>query len=337
MSKTALIAQNAKTQKWEVSFGGRVIAHSNSKKYLIDTITRGMNGKANQLGVTMVEELGVNANHEPTHTVDLVQFDVNERFEFLEDMCDMVAAREMKSAVVVGEGGLGKSYTVFGQLAKNGIRNLQDLIDKEGPQDAEDDEVRVGAKFDNSNSATTYVVVKGHSTARGLFRTLYENRNRLVVFDDCDSILKDDVASNVLKAALDSYDRRIVTWNSEGGFGGESDLPRSFEFTGGVIFISNMPMHKIPQAIISRSAPADVSMTRPEIIERMRQIVAKGEFLKDVEDHFKQDALNFIADQINNPQIRTFNLRTLIMVTTNRRCKPASWKRLSLSMMMAAR
>jgi len=152
----------------------------------------------------------------------------------------------------------------------------------------------------------------------------------------CDSILRDDVAANLLKAALDSYDRRIVTWNAE-SFGGEGDLPKSFEFTGAVIFISNLPMFKIPQAIISRSAPADVSMTRPEIITRMRQIVKGGEFLADIDMDIKEDALNFIAQHINNPQVKSINLRTLIAVATNRRCKPANWERLSLSMMMAAR
>jgi len=156
-----------------------------------------------------------------------------------------------------------------------------------------------------------------------------------VVFDDCDSILRDDVASNLLKAALDSYDKRIVTWNAESF--GESDLPKSFEFTGAVIFISNMPMHKVPQPIISRSAPADVSMSRVEIISRMRQIVAEGEFMSDVSMLFKTEALDFIASHLNNPQVKTINLRTLIMVTTNRKCKPERWQRLSLSAMMAAR
>jgi len=136
-------------------------------------------------------------------------------------------------------------------------------------------------------------------------------------------------------AALDSYDKRIVTWNAEGW--GESDLPKSFEFTGAVIFISNKPMHKIPQPIISRSAPADVSMTRPEIIARMRQIVKEGEFMHDVDMDIKLEALDFIASHINNPQVKAINLRTLIAVTTNRRCKPENWQRLSLSMMMAAR
>ena len=322
MSKTAILALNTTSQKWEATFGGQVVVSSPNKKYVRDVIERGLNGRARALGITKVEELGAATASMAAHSTPLTEFDINERFEFLADYVDMVAARDMKSAIVVGEGGLGKSHTVFSQLRKNGLTDLQDL--------------EIGASTNTANSRTSYVVVKGYSTAKGLFRTLFENKNRLVVFDDCDSILRDDVAANLLKAALDSYDRRIVTWNAE-SFGGEGDLPKSFEFTGAVIFISNLPMFKIPQAIISRSAPADVSMTRPEIITRMRQIVKGGEFLADIDMDIKEDALNFIAQHINNPQVKSINLRTLIAVATNRRCKPANWERLSLSMMMAAR
>lgn len=327
MSKTALLALNARTGKWEASFGGRVIVSSPDKKYVTAVITKGLNGKARELGVTKVEELGGTdkATGAKVPAAPLIEFDINERFQFLADYVDMVAAREMKSAVVVGEGGLGKSFTVMHQLEKNGLKEFS----------VHSADFEVGSSMNEGSMRKSFVVVKGYSTPKGLFRTLYENRNRLVVFDDCDSILEDQTASNILKAALDSYDKRIVTWNAESF--GESDLPRSFEFTGAVIFISNKPMHKIPQPIISRSAPADVSMTRMEIIARMRQIVKEGEFMADTPMDIKNEALDFIALHINNPQIKAINLRTLIMVATNRKCKPERWERLSLSAMIAAR
>lgn len=327
MSKTALLALNARTGKWEASFGGRVIVSSPDKKYVTAVITKGLNGKARELGVTKVEELGGTDKSAGAKVpaAPLIEFDINERFQFLADYVDMVAAREMKSAVVVGEGGLGKSYTVMNQLIKNGLKEFS----------VHSADFEIGSSMNEGSMRKSFVVVKGYSTAKGLFRTIYENRNRLIVFDDCDSILRDEVASNLLKAALDSYDKRVITWNAESF--GESDLPKSFEFTGGIIFISNMPMHKIPQPLISRSAAADVSMTRVEIIARMRQIMKEGEFLGDVEMSIKEEALDFIASHINNPQIKAINLRTLISVVTCRKCKPSNWQRLSLSMMIAAR
>ena len=324
MSKTALLSYNDKTSKWEASFGGHVFLKSSSKDYVVDKIVNQISAKAKALGVTAVEEIGSAAK--PLSAVKTVDpelvFSINERFLILEDFVDMVASRTIPSAIITGQGGLGKSHTVFAALKRAGLLNL--------------DDAEIGARFDEGLSSKGYVVVKGFSTAKGLFRTLYENKDRLVVFDDCDSVLKDPVASNLLKAALDSYDKRIITWNAEGGFGGDDELPKSFLFTGGVIFISNMPMYKIPQAIISRSMPADVSMTRSEIIERMTAIVKAGDFLVGYELAHKLEALEFIAANSARPEIKEINLRTLINVTKARSTKPDHWKRLALYAMINA-
>lgn len=323
MTKTAILSFNDAQGKWEAKFSGEVVARSNSKQYVIDGIVNQVNSKARKLGVTAVEELGDTKTLGTPKEVDPeLIFGINERFMILEDFVDMVASRTIPSAIITGQGGLGKSHTVFKALKKAGLQNL--------------DDAEIGARFDSSNSGKGYVIVKGFSTAKGLFRTLYENKDRLVVFDDCDSVLKDPVASNLLKAALDSYDKRVITWNAEGGFGGGDDeLPKSFIFTGGVIFISNMSMYKIPQAIISRSMPADVSMTRSEIIERMRVIVKEDEFLTGFQMTHKKEALDFIAENAHRPEVKEINLRTLINVTKARATKPDHWKRLALYAMIA--
>ena len=338
MSKTATLSYNDKNGKWEASFGGHVFLKSTNKQYVIDKIVNQISNKAKALGVTGYEEIGgqgnisadaglaiaspsVNPDNVVTLDPELV-FGINERFMILEDFVDMVASRTIPSAVITGQGGLGKSHTVFKALKTAGLMNI--------------DDAEIGARFDEGLSAKSYIVVKGFSTAKGLYRTLYENKDRLVVFDDCDSVLKDPVAANLLKAALDSYDKRVITWNAEASFGGDDDLPRSFLFTGGVIFISNMPMYKVPQAIISRSMPADVSMTRKEIIERMTVIVEEGEFLPGYETEHKQEALAFIADNANRREVKEINLRTLINVTKARATKPEHWKRLALYAMLNA-
>lgn len=323
MSKTALLSFNDKSGKWEASYGGSVFLKSTSKDYVVDKIVNQISNKAKQLGVTAVEEIGAPKAMTATKTVDPeLVFSINERFAILEDFVDMVATRTIPSTVITGQGGLGKSHTVFAALKRAGLTDIDDMD--------------IGASFDESNSEKSYVVVKGFSTAKGLFRTLYENKGRIVVFDDCDSVLKDPVASNLLKAALDSYDKRVITWNAEGGFGGEDDLPKSFLFTGGVVFISNMPMYKVPQAIISRSMPADVSMTRSEIIERMTTIVKSGDFLVGFQMVHKLEALEYIAANANRPEIKEINLRTLINATKARATKPEHWKRLSMYAMLNA-
>jgi hypothetical protein len=172
-------------------------------------------------------------------------------------------------------------------------------------------------------SRKIYTVIKGYSTAKGLYRSLYENRNRVVIFDDCDSVLRDPVALNLLKGALDSYDKRIISWNAESF--GDDDLPRSFEFKGGVIFISNMPIFKVDQAIRSRAICVDLSMNTTQKIERMQAIIQTSEFLPEYSNSVKREALDFLNEM--KDQARELSLRTLISVTKVAGRGGDNWKR----------
>jgi hypothetical protein len=134
----------------------------------------------------------------------------------------------------------------------------------------------------------------------------------LVIFDDCDSILQDPVALNLLKGALDSYDKRIISWNAE-GFGKEDDLPRSFEFKGGVIFISNKQIFKIDQAVRSRAICVDLSMNQAQKIERMEAIIKLDEFMPEYDASTKRAALDFLEKM--KDETADLNFRTLIAVT----------------------
>lgn len=221
------------------------------------------------------------------------EFSVNQRFGFVEKIVKMVAAGVQPSMIITGEGGLGKTHVVTHTLQKAGLVDVT-LLDDE---------------FDISD-IRSFKVVKGFSTAKGLFRTLYENRNGVVVFDDCDSVLKDPVAVNLLKAALDSYSTRVISWNSDMR---DEDLPRSFEFEGRVIFISNLPATKLDQAIRSRSMNVDLSMTTAQKIERMGHIMLQPEFMPGVPDQFKRDALALV--DACKDEAKEISLRTLISVT----------------------
>ena len=84
--------------------------------------------KAKKLGVTQVEELGIPSTLKPTVTQDpALIFGINERFAILEDFVDMVATKTIPSAVITGQGGLGKSHTVFASLAKAGLKPLMEM------------------------------------------------------------------------------------------------------------------------------------------------------------------------------------------------------------------
>jgi hypothetical protein len=223
------------------------------------------------------------------------KFGINARFGFVEKLVSMVAQGVQPSAVVTGSGGLGKTYTVTKTLEANGYTDVSDLASFE-----------VGTTIRKSKSFT---MVKGYSTAKGLYRTLFENNGSVVVFDDCDAVLKDPVALNLLKGALDSYGKRIISWNADMK---DEDLPRSFNFEGRVIFISNLDQDKIDQAIRSRSMMIDLSMTTDQKIDRMEHIAALDEFMPEYDAKVKTDALNLIKEIKDD--CKEISLRTLIAV-----------------------
>ncbi len=204
------------------------------------------------------------------------EFHIDTRFDFLEKFSNMVISNVTASLLVTGEGGLGKSHTVMEMLEKAGLSEEQD-----------------------------FKVIKGYSTPKALYATLFENKDKLIIFDDCDSILRDPTALNILKGALDSYDVRTVSWLARGFV--DDGLPDNFIFNGQVIFISNMKLANIDGAVRSRTMAVDLSMTTQDKIDRMRTILPK--ILPDYDMSIKVQALNFI--ELHKDEAVDLNMRTL--------------------------
>jgi hypothetical protein len=228
----------------------------------------------------------------------MATFNINQRFNFLQDLTSMVVMGNTPSLIVTGEGGLGKTHTVTETIKE---LNLED---------------------------NDWVTFKGYSTARGLYNTLFDHNGKLIVFDDCDSVLEDKVALNILKSALDSYETRQITWMAK--MTKSDEYPNQFNFTGRVIFISNKDRSKIDGAILSRSLTVDLSMSPQEKIERMSFILPR--ILPTVPLDVKVDALNFLDQKKDSAQL---NLRTLIMVSKIRRQFPDTWQDLATYMIQS--
>jgi hypothetical protein len=239
------------------------------------------------------------------------KFTINERFGFVADMVTMLARGDQASVVVTGPGGLGKSHNVSATLSRCGFQDISTV-----------EALDVGARINGSKS---FRVIKGYSTPKGLYRILFENKDGVIVFDDCDSVLKDSVSLNLLKGALDSYSRRIITWRSDSK---DDELPSAFEFKGRVVFISNLPSHSVDQAILTRSMTVDLSMTAQQKVERMRYLLSQADFMPEFEKSMKVDALNLI-DSLRD-EVKELSLRTLIQVTKIRKSNPnGKWKELA--------
>lgn len=274
------------------------VAHANGKSF--SSSTKGyMIHRAKLLGAT-IEFAG--ADEQPAALISEApsvsaseKFTINQRFSFVEKLVNMVASGVQASAVITGEGGLGKTFTVVKTLIKNGFTDASSL-----------ESFEIGSTVRRSKM---FVSVKGYSTAKGLYRTLYENNGSVIVFDDCDDVLRDVTALNLLKGALDSNGKRIISWRADLR---DDDLPRSFEFTGRVIFISNMNKSKIDQAIRSRSMMIDLSMTTDQKIERMEYIASSDDFMPDYSKEVKLDAIALIREM--KDEANEISFRTLISV-----------------------
>ena len=299
MTQVTAVSFDAKTGNYMAKVGSKTIK-SYSKSY-VERKVRAMVGDIETAVAVATEKQN--------------RYNINERFGFVEKLVTMVANNVQPSAVITGEGGLGKTYTVTKTLEANGYKDISDLAD-----------FQVGAVI---NTRKCFTMIKGFSTAKGLYRTLFENNKSVIVFDDCDAVLKDPIALNILKSALDSYGKRIISWNADMR---DDDLPRSFNFEGRVIFISNMEQDRIDQAIRSRSMMIDLSMTKDQKIDRMEFIAKSEEFLPEYDAKSKADALSLIREI--KDECKEISLRTLISVTKVR-ASNKDWKDLATYMLTA--
>lgn len=177
-----------------------------------------------------------------------------------------------------------------------------------------------------NNIESGYYIASGTCTGPALYELLFIHRKRLLVFDDFDSILKDDDCINLLKAALDTYPIRELSKMTKGNtfnaFGmndpqmqDEYDItgkvPNQFKFSGNIIFISNIHEDKFDKALISRSLHVEVRLSRQQVIERMHKLMQ--DIRPDVPIEWKLQALHHLEYLTSNfPCKFDLNLRELI-------------------------
>lgn len=242
---------------------------------------------------------------------------MRERFEILDDMTRAVKKGDVRAMIVSGAPGVGKSFGVEKVLSKH------DLF----PTVADNSKLK------------KYEIVKGAMSAIGLYKKLYEfsDRKCILVFDDCDSILLDDIALNILKAALDTSKKRTISWNTDSRSLQAEGVPNSFEFRGGAIFITNINFQNIKSkklqdhlaALESRCHYIDLTIhSQRDKMLRIRQIVGDG-MLDEYEftDAGKAELVEFI-DQ-NKNRLRELSLRTVLKAADLKKSFPERWQRVA--------
>ena len=237
------------------------------------------------------------------------------RFEILEEMTRAVKKGDVRAMIVTGPPGVGKSFGVEKVLSKHDVF----------------------ANVANDGKLKKYEVVKGAMSAIGLYKKLYEfsDKKCILVFDDCDSILLEDLSLNILKAALDSSKKRTIHWNTDSRLLRQEGVPNSFEFKGGAIFISNIKFDHVKskklkdhlEALESRCHYLDLTIdTTREKMLRIKQVVRDCGMLDDYDfdDATKQQVVDFI--EVNKTKMRELSLRMVLKVADLRKSMPSNWQ-----------
>lgn len=223
---------------------------------------------------------------------------IRKTFAVLEKVAHGVADGHIRSAIISGATGCGKSYTLESVL-----------------------------RAAETSNKITYNSVRGALSAIKLYQELWNARkNRdVLVLDDTDTIYGDLDALNLLKAALDTNPVRRVHYNKESRVLSDLGIDNSFDFEGRVVFITNTDLTSAVEknnkmsphyaALLSRSIYCDLGIhTKREVLVRIAQVVYSEKFL--TENHItRQHAESMMAWLAPNvKRVRVLSIRTVLQL-----------------------
>ena len=238
---------------------------------------------------------------------------IKERFNAIDLCVKSAAENRMRSVILSGPPGVGKSFGV--------TRTLEEYQD------------------------CNYTFASGRSAATGLYKLLYDNRfpNCVIVLDDIDSVFESIDSLNILKKACDRSHVRKISWLTETKFVSDedgADIPKSFEFEGSVVFITNIDFDEqiakgsklSPHydALISRSFYINLGIkTKKELLVRIRQVVKEESMLRKegLTEAEEDKILSFIEE--NSSNLRELSLRMCAKLSDIFKIDPNNFERMA--------
>ena len=219
----------------------------------------------------------------------------------------------MRALILSGPPGVGKSYGVMQQLEKANL-------------------------FEPIQNKKKWEVVKGATSGIGLYKKLYQYsaKGNVVVFDDCDTVLFDDLSLNILKAALDSGKKRIIQLNTESRVLEREGIPDKFEFEGAVIFITNVKFDAVKSkklqdhlsALMSRCHYIDLTIDSiADKMLRIKQVIRLGMLNGyNFEDTKKVEDMIIDYMEHNGKRLNEISLRMAIKLAELIKMREATWQ-----------
>lgn len=237
---------------------------------------------------------------------------IAENFDAMMDMleCILNPFNPIKSMTVTGASGIGKSYNV--------IKRLEEAHD---------------------TGFCNYFYLNGKCTGLGLYQALYNARHMgsVLLLDDVDVFDTEDKL-NLLKASLESDDKRIITYMSSSQVLRDAGIPTQFEFNGKVVFITNKDLVKISKgrsalaphvcALMTRGAFIDLEIHDNEsVMIHIENIMRTTNIVKSlgVDQKGADDILNFMLD--NCDKLRMPSLRMPVQLAGLYTQFPSKWEK----------
>jgi len=196
---------------------------------------------------------------------------IEKYFWHLKKYTKMVAHGYSNVFFCVGKGGIGKSYNILRAL---------------GETDRE------------------FEYIQGSLSPLQLYHLLYNNKEDILVFDDCYSLIRDKNSFSVLAQALWSvFGDRVVSWHTTSK---KLEAPQKFRFEGGIILILNkIPDNEEIRALVSRGLKLKLDFTYDELLKLMYEIAKTPHDRLSKEERF--EVVDFIKE--NTKSSYDINLR----------------------------
>lgn len=237
-----------------------------------------------------------------------------ERFSVIDMLSHASTMGQIRSLIISGPAGLGKSYTVEQAIKE---------YDPEGHKT---------------------IIAKGFVRPTGLYMLLHEYRHpgNVIVLDDADSIFADQDALNILKAACDTTKERMISWRAETKMVDADGDPidRMFEYKGTIIFITNKDFDaeiakggrgaEHFEALVSRSHYVECDMhTVRDYLVRIKQVVALGmlKHQKGLDARGEKTVVDFIM--ANADKLRELTLRMALKLADVYKMSPGRFESLA--------
>ena len=239
---------------------------------------------------------------------------IKDRFDIFSMSVSGVATENIRALIVSGAPGIGKTETITQILEEHRRKN-----------------------------GTEFEIIRGNIVSSyQLYQLLYMNAESeaILILDDCDDILRDLNALNILKAALESGDRpRIISYKSQAV--SNIGLPTEFEYKGKMIFITNENFQSVidkdkgalakhMKALIDRALYLDLMLhSRREIYCRIKEMISDNHLLDSQEIDSKYYDLILLWIKENLEGVRSLSLRTPIHLAEMIKSNPDNWQRMA--------